>query len=327
MNAATANAPVVLPADASHDDWLAVRATGIGGSDVSAAVGLNPWKTPFHLWLEKTGRVAPDFSDAARERMRWGHILEPVVLDQWDQANDYVLTGGAGVYAHPDRRWQLGNVDGLAWHTDGTLAGVVEAKTGGARSAHEWADDGVPSHYVAQVQWYMSILDAPRTYVAALLDTSNYVERVIERDDDLIADLIEAAAEFWQCVHNDTAPPVDGSATTRRALSRIAAHTGQEIELDPLWRKAIDHRDELSDHIADLSRKRDQLDNDLRAAMGTAEIATLDGERVATHKAPTKPSRSVNYDALRTEHPDVYAAHVTEKAASRRLNYRKVPTP
>lgn len=66
----------------SRDDWLAVRKTGIGGSDAAAAVGLSPYKSQLELWLEKTGRdaglVTPDPQDT-KEPVYWGTLLEPIV--------------------------------------------------------------------------------------------------------------------------------------------------------------------------------------------------------------------------------------------------------
>jgi len=44
--------------DLSREEWLTVRKGGIGSSDAAAAVGLNPYKSPLELWLEKTGRDA-----------------------------------------------------------------------------------------------------------------------------------------------------------------------------------------------------------------------------------------------------------------------------
>ena len=35
--------------------WLKGRRTGIGGSDVAAVLGLNPWKTPLDVWNDKLG--------------------------------------------------------------------------------------------------------------------------------------------------------------------------------------------------------------------------------------------------------------------------------
>lgn len=320
--------PVAIPAGAaSREDWVWARTFGLGGSDVGAACGLSPWKTPFQLWLEKTRRVADEPDDEALERMYWGQVLEPVVLREWDDRHpEFVLTGGAGVYTHAEHDWMMANVDGLAWHYSGELAGVVEAKTGGHRAVAEWADDEMPIQYVAQIQWYMLLTGAPRTYVCALLDTNTYVERVIERDDDLIGDLRDGALDFWGYVQRDEPPPPDASEGTRKALARWQANPGESIELDPRWDKHIVRRHELSEQIKALDAERTGIDNELRAAMGSAEDARIDGEKVASHKAPAKPSRSVDYDALADEHPDIYAAYVTERPANRRLTYTPATT-
>jgi predicted phage-related endonuclease len=75
---------VVLPASAGREAWLKVRTLGLGGSDVAAACGLSPWTTPYQLWLEKTGRAERERDAAAVQRMRWGQLLEPLVLAEWD---------------------------------------------------------------------------------------------------------------------------------------------------------------------------------------------------------------------------------------------------
>ena len=45
---------------ADRDAWLKMRTQGIGGSDAGTIVGLNPWKSKYELWLEKTGQVVPE---------------------------------------------------------------------------------------------------------------------------------------------------------------------------------------------------------------------------------------------------------------------------
>jgi predicted phage-related endonuclease len=276
------------------------------------------------VWLEKTGRADPEPDQASLERMRWGNLLEPVLLREWDDRNPaYILTGGAGLYADAEYPWMLATVDGLAFTPDQTLAGIVEAKTGSHRALAQWADEETPVYYVTQVQWYMRILGAPRAFVCALLDTNTYVERVIERDEDLIAGLVEVAAEFWDYVVHDEPPPVDGSETTRRTLARARAHAGEVVELDRSWLKEVEHRAELAETISLLEAERAVIDNRVRAALGTAEVAIIDGRPVATHRAPGKPSRSCAYDALAAEHPELYGQYVTEKPASRRLLYTR----
>ena len=285
---------------------------------------MSPWATPYQVWLEKTGRADREPDPASLERMRWGTLLEPVLLREWDDRNPaYILTGGAGLYADTEYPWMLATVDGLAFTPDQTLAGVVEAKTGSHRAVAQWADEETPVYYVTQVQWYMRILGAPRAFVCALLDTNTYVERVIERDEDLIRNLIDVAAEFWSYVEHDEPPPVDGSETTRRTLARARARAVEVVELDRSWLKEVEHRTELTETIGLLEAERALIDNRVRAALGTAEVATVDGHKVASHKAPTKPSRSCAYDAFAAEHPDLYTKYVTEKPAGRRLLYTR----
>lgn len=33
-----------------RSQWLADRRTGIGGSDISASLGINPWRSPLDLY-------------------------------------------------------------------------------------------------------------------------------------------------------------------------------------------------------------------------------------------------------------------------------------
>lgn len=329
---------IVCPADAPEDEWLAERRNGIGGSDIAAAVGINPYDTPLTLWLDKTGRPTPTPSDKQREAMKWGRLLEPVLRDEFQWLHpEYQVTTAAGTYARPSEPWQRVNVDGLVWSPgDGRLAGIWEGKTGTHWQLAHWraaaGDDGhavseIPVRYTAQVQWAMYVTGAPCAFVSALLDTSTYVEAVIPRDDDLIGDLIGLAGEFWLHVLTDTMPPVDGSEVTRAALARIDAHDGKTLELDAEWAKDIARRHELHEHIKELEAEKAEIDNRLRAAMGDATIATLDGTRVATHKF-TKARRTAHVGVLDEKYPEVAADPdvVTAAEATRTLRYSTTTT-
>ena len=47
-----------------EEHWLKGRMNGIGGSDASAVIGKNPYKSNIDLFEEKTGRTVPeDISD------------------------------------------------------------------------------------------------------------------------------------------------------------------------------------------------------------------------------------------------------------------------
>lgn len=45
-------------------EWLKWRTMGIGGSDASVIAGVNPYRSVFQLWKEKTGQVEPEEKDS-----------------------------------------------------------------------------------------------------------------------------------------------------------------------------------------------------------------------------------------------------------------------
>ena len=89
--AAAAASPVVRRVFASRAEWLAARRHGIGASEVSAILGLNPYRSCFEVWARKVSDDHPQSTSLApvaeaRERDQaeteaatWGVLLEPVV--------------------------------------------------------------------------------------------------------------------------------------------------------------------------------------------------------------------------------------------------------
>ena len=67
---------MVSTAGLSHEEWLRLRKTGIGGSDAGAICGLNPYSSPMKVYLDKTEEDITDFDN---ESMRQGRDLEDYV--------------------------------------------------------------------------------------------------------------------------------------------------------------------------------------------------------------------------------------------------------
>ena len=75
---------------ADHDKWLAVRDKGIGGSDAAVILGLNKYKSPYKLWLEKTGLAAPeDLSN--NQYVYWGTKNEANIADWFQEEADTLI--------------------------------------------------------------------------------------------------------------------------------------------------------------------------------------------------------------------------------------------
>ena len=43
----------------THDEWIELRKAYIGGSEAGSIIGMNPYKSAYTLWAEKTGRALP----------------------------------------------------------------------------------------------------------------------------------------------------------------------------------------------------------------------------------------------------------------------------
>ena len=67
--------------DLTREEWLKYRTQGIGGSDVSVIAGINPFKSVYQLWLEKTGKIETEQTDS--EYAHFGAILEPIVKKEF----------------------------------------------------------------------------------------------------------------------------------------------------------------------------------------------------------------------------------------------------
>jgi putative phage-type endonuclease len=149
--------------------WLEERRSGIGGSDVAPMLGLSPWKTPFALWQDKTGRaveVEPD--EAQRERMHFGTVLEDVVAREHAARTGQRVQRVTSMLRHPDVPIALANLD-RAIVEDGSRArwdqaagrvlgarGILECKTAHAlaQNSADWGEPGtdqVPAYYWMQV--------------------------------------------------------------------------------------------------------------------------------------------------------------------------------
>lgn len=207
----------------NREDWLKGRQNlhGIGGSDASAALGLNPWRTNLELWEIKTGKHnAPNISD--NERVWYGTEAEQYLrrLFQLKHAAEYEIQYMPDVILqnneHPEF---LYSPDGLIKAIDGRN-GIFECKTTTIMKSYDrekWFDrrtreKKLPENYYIQILHGLNVtgfdfidLFAELTYPSG---TSELITYHIERDE-VEADLkyIEFhIQDFWKYVKENREP-------------------------------------------------------------------------------------------------------------------------
>ena len=125
----------------SHEEWLCWRKKGIGGSDVSAILGINKWTSAIELWLDKTNQKNDPVE--VNEAMQWGTILEPVIRDHFATVTGKTVMEVKAMLQHPDHPFMLADVDGVTTDDNGNPA-ILEIKTASEYKRDEWSD-GVPT--------------------------------------------------------------------------------------------------------------------------------------------------------------------------------------
>lgn len=115
-----------------HEKWLKTRDLGIGGSDAAVIMGMNSYKSPYQLWMEKTGQVEPpDLS--GNQYVYWGTKNEANIAD-WFQEETGKKVKRLGTLQSREYPFMLANVDrtvigenaGLEIKTAGILLSCLE---------------------------------------------------------------------------------------------------------------------------------------------------------------------------------------------------------
>lgn len=285
-------------AEITRDEWLAIRQTGIGGSDAAAILGLNPWTSAYALWHEKTTepRSIPE-TDA----MRFGNMMEPHLRRLYAEVSGHEVIEDTNIYQHPEHPFMLANLDGVILDDfTGEPAAVLEIKT--SANPQAWAN-GVPEHYRLQVLHYLAVSGLPRGVVAVLLRGEEFRTFEVEPQDGELDLLVEAEATFWSWVREGTEPEVDGSQATRDTLNKRYEPNGSIVDLPGDFDALFTKRTELKAEADELAEQIKTLEARIMATLGDAEVGTLGGEKAVTWKPQSRTT--IDTKALKAELPEV----------------------
>ena len=285
----------------SHEEWLRYRKRGIGGSDAGAICGLNPYVTAMQVYHDKTSDTADDTDN---EAMRQGRDLEEYVSQRFMEATGKKVRRANAIFYNEDNPFMLANVDRLLVGEDAGL----ECKTASPYMADKWKDGEIPMHYQIQCHHYMAVCDTRAWYIAILIYGKEFKFHKIERDEDIITDLIQIEKDFWENnVLGHTLPAPDGSKAADTVISNYFKETKPvSILLPPSFDGMLEHRQDLVSAIDEMKKEKKQIEQELKLYMGKAETAENDQFKVSWK--PVDSSR-VDGNKLKEEQPEIYAKY------------------
>ena len=303
---------IVSTFNMEKQEWLNYRKQGIGGSDAGSVCGLNPYKTAMEVYQDKVSSETEDFDN---EAMRQGRDFEDYVARRFTEVTGKKVRRANAMFCHETYPFMRADVDRMVV---GEKAGL-ECKTASPFLADKWQDGQVPIHYYIQCLHYMTVCDVDAWYIAVLIFGREFKYYRMERDEEMIADLIRIEQDFWQNhVLKGQMPSPDGS---KLADSVIAEYYKQTIaETIPLtgFNEKIKRRQELSEIIGKMDTEKRQIEQELKLYLGEAEIAENEQYRVSWKAVH---SNRLDEKRLKEEEPEIYEKY-KKSVLSRRFTVK-----
>lgn len=289
-------------------EWKAVRNKGIGGSDIGAICGVSPFTSARQIYFNKTGQFeeALQPSAASQERMRWGHLLEPIVASEYSSRTGKKLIELNATLAHKDYPWMRANVDRLIVDDDGIPYGVLECKTTSEYNAEEWENGELLLSYIYQLNWYLHILDLKYGAFACLVGGNKFYHYEIFRNDELIQNtLIPAAHNFW---YNNVLALVEPElqAVDKDFVNDKYSEAKKDSEItlpDEVDNELAKTIFECKKQIKELTGIMEEAQNRLKDKLKENEIGYC---RDYTVKWQLRTQQRVDTEALKKGFPEVY---------------------
>ena len=215
-----------------NEQYALHRRQGLGTSDSSVVLGVNPYKTREELIKEKASNTLTEEEKAIRNlvAVRKGVDLEPLIIEKHKRYFGYEVYKPVDMYRHTDYPFLAFNFDGVAGEPEKYFP--VEIKVVTAEGERHYnltkvcfneqvgfrelpinvtqnnisiqskaAHYGIPPYYYTQLQQEILGTNATGGFLSVLLDTSwTFHSFYVHRDDKVINAIITEGYKVWQQV-------------------------------------------------------------------------------------------------------------------------------
>lgn len=282
----------------TKEEWLDLRKKlGIGGSDASAVIGFNPYKSAYTLWAEKTGKI-PEFEGNLTTEV--GSYLEEFVAKLFERETGKKVRRKNRMLVNSQYPCAFADVDRLVV---GEKA-LLEIKTTNSFPIMKQVRNGeFPEQYYAQVVHYLAVSGLEKAYLAVLIGCRDFKVFELERDEDEISALMCAEEEFWfGYVKTNTPPSADGASSTSDTLTAIYPESNDNTVSLMAYESDLKQYMTYTSLIKDVEKQRDEVANRIKAFLGES------GRGESNHyKVSWTSSSRVSFDSKKfaSDHADM----------------------
>ncbi|WP_026881368.1 YqaJ viral recombinase family protein [Clostridium akagii] len=285
-------------------EWLKSRQQGIGGSDAGAILGVNKWRTPFQVYIDKTQEIIE--TNESSEAAYWGNQLEDVVAKEFFKRRGKKVRRRNAILQSIEYPFMTANLDREIVGENALL----ECKTVNVFGAKDWDSDEIPASYLVQVMHYLAVTGYGKAYIAVLIGGQHFIYKEVDRDEALIKMIIKAEKDFWENnVVKKSPPALDGSSAAEKYLKEKYKDSNPEliVDLKSEYKDKIKDYFELKNTIKELDGQAKEIENNIKLEMGEAEKGyALDYEI----DWKTITSNKFNSKEFKKDHPEFFKQYL-----------------
>lgn len=293
----------------TNSEWLEGRKKYIGGSDVAALLGMSKYKTPYQLWLEKTGQSPAQDDNWAMMR---GRALEPALRQHYADKTGLIVSLPVKVMVSDKYPFMCYNPDGLTREKR-----LVEFKT--ATYSKAWGEEGtdeVPQPYLLQIQHGMFVTGFEVCDVTVSIGGNEPKYYIVEADKELQEMIIEKEVKFWELVQNNIEPEPINNDDVAAIYKQV---NGQSIIANQSIIEALHNLKFLRENIKKSEQQKEHLEVMIKQFMGENERMVDDSGNVLTTWKQAQGAKRIDTDMLRSNYPDIAELVTKVSAPSRRF--------
>ena len=303
--------------DMSKEQWLEARKCGIGGSDAASVLGLNPYKSSVSVYIEKVdyihgvsmsdkninGCKKDSSNEEVNYRMELGNKLEDFVANEFSLKTGLKVRNVNGILKNDKYPFAIANIDRAVVGEKAFL----ECKVTNSFNKKEWIKT-IPIHYKIQMNHYMAVTGATHCYVAALIGNEDLVIHKLERDEEMIDEIMKLEEMFWNnCILGDDFPMPDGSSDYSKTLDILYKNSKCEELILFEAESILERYDEVVKIYKDFEKEKKAIEQYLKLQMQNYEIAYV-GDRKITWKKQER--NTIDTTRLKKEHPEIVAGYM-----------------
>jgi len=282
------------------------RALFIGSSDCAAILGVSPWSTAYDVYLRKTPGYVPEELEPEKAKvLRRGTRMEPYILQCVAEELDLEIVARGKRYIDRDDSFICAEIDAEFIDEDGTVQNM-EIKTASQYTAKNW--DDVPTYYQAQAMHGLMVTGRQRVLFVVLIGSDDLRTFWLERDEEIIQYIREMENEFWyNNVIAKVAPEPKTAADVMKMFTKVVPG-GVEASFEVL--QAVTKLKDLKAQEKNLKKAKEEVENEVKLAIGAYEALTFQGKVLATWKS--SPANHFDTTALKEANPEIYEQFYTK---------------